>query len=333
MMAQRDPSTSPALVPFHLDEDISALHLHSAPVVPGGSSSSNSHNHSNNSRTEAEEALTCPPLVVGIAGGRCSGKSCMASVVRERITNEPYMRDRRVLLLNQDDFHRELNPHERELARAGKLNLDHPEAFDFELLDQVLTALRACYPTTTTTSTQRPSESSSESPAATAATATPVVVEVTLPQWDPVEFVRRPGRTVTTPPDVILLTGVLILYKRRVRQRLSLALFVDIDSDTRLSRQVTALMEVENRPSGVSSSSSGPDDAVEAPPAAAGDGGTNNGGRLSQMLNHYTHVSKPTFEEFIWPTKRWADIIVPRGRDNTVAINMILQTVTEMFKA
>ncbi|KAJ1966549.1 UMP-CMP kinase [Dispira parvispora] len=249
-----EPPSSPSLVPFRLENDLAALSLSGFP-------------------TDATH-LSQTPFIVGITGGRFSGKTCMVDVLRQEIGRQPLLQDRHVLALDQDDFYRELGEAERELAQQGKLNMDHPDAFDFDHLEQVLEALKA-----------------GES--------------VTLPRWDPENCCRTAGATVTSKPDVVLLTGVLLLYKRRVRQLLSLMVFVDIDSDTRLSRQVVALM---NRSEHQESTS------------------------LSAMLHHYTFIAKPSFEEFIQPTKRWADIIVPKGRENAVAINMILQHLNELFK-
>ncbi|KAJ1992221.1 hypothetical protein H4R33_001104 [Dimargaris cristalligena] len=248
-----DNSGSPALVPFHIDEDLTALSLYTP--------------------SQEDANLLAQPFIVGIAGGRCSGKRSMGSVLCDRIAHQNHLTGRQVLVLNQDDFYRELSDQERQLAQTGQLNMDHPDAFDFAHLDTVLASLRAGR-------------------------------EVVLPVWDRTTFTRQPGATVTSKPDVVLLTGVLILYKRRIRQYMSLMVFVDIDSDTRLSRQVTALMETDEKGTG-----------------------------LTRMLRHYTFIAKPSFEEFILPTKRWADIIVPKGRGNQVAINMILQHMNELFKA
>ena len=48
---------------------------------------------------------------------------------------------------------------------------------------------------------------------------------------------------------------------------------------------------------------------------------------LQQVLTQYTELVKPAFDEFCFPTKKWADIIVPRGAENTVALNLIKQYI------
>jgi len=52
---------------------------------------------------------------------------------------------------------------------------------------------------------------------------------------------------------------------------------------------------------------------------------------LEHILNQYTRLVKPAFEEFCFPTKKYADVIIPRGADNTVAIELIVQHVLGQF--
>ena len=81
-----------------------------------------------------------------------------------------------------------------------------------------------------------------------------------------------------------------------VRDMFQMKLFVDTDADTRLARRV--LRDIEER-----------------------------GRDLEHVLTQYTTLVKPAFEEFCIPTKKFADVIVPRGADNTVAINLIVQHI------
>jgi hypothetical protein len=54
---------------------------------------------------------------------------------------------------------------------------------------------------------------------------------------------------------------------------------------------------------------------------------------LEQILNQYTKFVKPAFEEFCLPTKKYADVIIPRGADNTVAIDLIVQHIRDLFSS
>ncbi|XP_073077446.1 uridine-cytidine kinase 2 isoform X5 [Manis javanica] len=77
-------------------------------------------------------------------------------------------------------------------------------------------------------------------------------------------------------------------------------LFVDTDADTRLSRRV--LRDISER-----------------------------GRDLEQILSQYITFVKPAFEEFCLPTKKYADVIIPRGADNLVAINLIVQHIQDIL--
>jgi len=74
---------------------------------------------------------------------------------------------------------------------------------------------------------------------------------------------------------------------------------VDTDADTRLSRRV--LRDIRER-----------------------------GRDLEQVLTQYTTLVKPAFEEFCLPTKKFADVIIPRGADNLVAIDLIVQHISDI---
>lgn len=102
------------------------------------------------------------------------------------------------------------------------------------------------------------------------------------------------------PSDVVLLEGILVFYHKEVRDMFDMKLFVDTDADTRLSRRV--LRDIEHR-----------------------------GRDLEHVLHQYTTLVKPAFEEFCLPTKKFADVIIPRGADNTVAITLVAQHIEDII--
>ncbi|KAL0331913.1 UNVERIFIED_CONTAM: Uridine kinase-like protein 5 [Sesamum calycinum] len=105
----------------------------------------------------------------------------------------------------------------------------------------------------------------------------------------------EPARMVN-PSDVIILEGILVLHDSRVRDLMNMKIFVDTDSDVRLARRIQR-------------------DTVE------------RGRNVENVLDQYAKFVKPSFEEFILPTKKHADIIIPRGADNDVAIDLIVQHI------
>lgn len=104
---------------------------------------------------------------------------------------------------------------------------------------------------------------------------------------------NRTGETITTyPKKVIIVEGILILSNSAIRELFDLKIFVHADSDERLIRRLKRDMASRGRD-------------------------------LEEVLNRYQTTLKPMHQQFIEPTKEFADIIIPTNRINTVAINTI----------
>ncbi|KAJ2453152.1 hypothetical protein GGI03_006692, partial [Coemansia sp. RSA 2337] len=89
------------------------------------------------------------PMFIGIGGGRGAGKEFTCRYIIDKVRERGYGElAERVVHLHLDDFHRELSQEDQVLLETGKteINFDHPEAFDFELLENVLQHLRAGEP-------------------------------------------------------------------------------------------------------------------------------------------------------------------------------------------
>jgi uridine kinase len=98
--------------------------------------------------------------------------------------------------------------------------------------------------------------------------------------------------------DVVVVDGILLFTDERVRERLDVKVFVDADADIRLVRRIKRDMSSRGRP-------------------------------LNEILDQYVNTVRPMHLQFIEPSKRWADVIVPRGGHNTVAIEMILAKIRQ----
>ena len=118
----------------------------------------------------------------------------------------------------------------------------------------------------------------------------------TIPHYDFVTSSRLPDVTTLEGPQVILLEGLFTLYDASLRDLLDLKIFVDADSDTRLARRLRR-------------------DIAE------------RGRDAARVLDQYETTVKPSFDNYILPTKRFADIVIPRGAENTVAIELVLQYI------
>ena len=103
------------------------------------------------------------------------------------------------------------------------------------------------------------------------------------------------------PHDVIIVEGIMALYDKSLRDQMDLKIFVDAEPDERLLRVITRDMAERGHP-------------------------------LDMLVDKYRNVLKPMHDQFIEPTKQFADIIVPNGGDNSRAINMLQMYVRSALK-
>ncbi|CAN6446992.1 unnamed protein product [Victoria cruziana] len=96
--------------------------------------------------------------------------------------------------------------------------------------------------------------------------------------------------------DVIILEGILVFHDSRVRSLMNMKIFVDTDADVRLARRIKR-------------------DTVD------------RGRDVNSVLEQYAKFVKPAFDDFVLPSKKYADVIIPRGGDNHVAIDLIVQHI------
>jgi len=98
------------------------------------------------------------------------------------------------------------------------------------------------------------------------------------------------------PKEIIIIDGILILLDRRLRDLMDIRLFVDADADERLIRRIRR-------------------DILE------------RGRSIESVMNQYMKTVKPMHLQFVEPSKRYADLIIPRGGHNVVAIDLIIATI------
>lgn len=116
--------------------------------------------------------------------------------------------------------------------------------------------------------------------------------EIGMPIYSYLTCARASETIPVTPREVVIVEGILILSNPRLRERLDIKIFVDADADDRLMRIIRR--DIEER-----------------------------GRSFGQVLDHYEKFVKPMHLQFIEPTKRYADIIVPQGGANHVAIDIL----------
>jgi uridine kinase len=127
-------------------------------------------------------------------------------------------------------------------------------------------------------------------------------VPVEQPVYSFVEH-NRTGETVTVKPSrVVIVDGILIFENEALREQMDIKVFVDTDADVRLARRI--LRDVIDR-----------------------------GRTMESVISQYLDTVKPMHEEFVEPSKRWADVIIPEGGFNSVAVAMLIENIRSLTRA
>jgi uridine kinase len=116
------------------------------------------------------------------------------------------------------------------------------------------------------------------------------------PVYDFVDHLRAPATVRVEPADVIVIDGILLLVDELVRAACDVKVFVDTDADIRLIRRIRRDIVLRGRP-------------------------------LDEILDQYLTTVQPMHLQFVEPSKRYADIIIPRGGENPVAIELLLASI------
>ena len=122
--------------------------------------------------------------------------------------------------------------------------------------------------------------------------------QVAMPTYSYISCSRSKETIPVHPRRVVIVEGILILTNKELRKRLDIMVFVDADPDDRLIRIIKR--DIEER-----------------------------GRDFSQVLDHYELWVKPMYHTFIEPTKRFADLIIPQGGSNIIAIDILSQYINQ----
>jgi len=118
------------------------------------------------------------------------------------------------------------------------------------------------------------------------------------PVYDFVTHLRSDDTIPVEPSDVIVIDGILLFVDERVRDLCDVKVFVDADADIRLIRRIQRDLSSRGRP-------------------------------LGEIIDQYLSTVQPMHLQFVEPSKRYADIIVPRGGHNSIAIEMIVAKIRQ----
>ena len=199
-------------------------------------------------------------IVIGVAGGTGSGKSTLVKRLQEAFNEE-------VATICHDYYykaHPELTYEERT-----KLNYDHPQAFDTDMMVEHIKALKNNVP-------------------------------IERPVYSFVEHNRTDEKVPVKPSKVIIVDGILIFENKELRDLMDIKVYVDTDADVRLARRI--LRDVRER-----------------------------GRSMESVITQYTSTVKPMHEEFVEPSKKYADVIIPEGGFNSVAVSMLIHNIRSLI--
>jgi uridine kinase len=201
------------------------------------------------------------PIIIGVAGGTASGKTTVSDVILERVGRH------RIAYIQHDSYYRDLS--HLPLEERRKLNFDHPDALETELLVAHLRQLQAGE-----------------------------LVEV--PTYDFTTYQRRSETRSVESHRVILVEGLLIFVDRELRDMMDIKLYVDTDADLRFIRRLQR--DIQER-----------------------------GRSMESVIHQYLTTVRPMHLEFVEPSKRYADVIIPAGGYNKTAIEMIVARIEGML--
>jgi uridine kinase len=200
-------------------------------------------------------------LVIGIGGGSGSGKTTIAQSIVESIGHD------RVALIQHDAYYRDLT--HLPLEERAKVNYDHPDSLETELLVEHLSQLRAGR-------------------------------AIDRPVYDFTVHNRAAETVRVEPCPVVVVEGIVTLYEPDLREMMDLKVYVDTDADLRIVRRLQR--DIEER-----------------------------GRSFESVRRQYLETVRPMHLQFVEPSKRYADIIIPEGY-NIGAVATVVSMIRDVMR-
>ncbi len=201
------------------------------------------------------------PLVFGVAGGTASGKTTVAQEVLDAVGAS------QIAYLPHDAYYRD-QP-DLSLAERSTLNYDHPNSLETKLMIKHIKQLIAGK-------------------------------SADVPVYDFMTHRRTQERVVVEPAAIILVDGILIFTKRKLRELMDIKVFVDTPADVRFIRRMKR--DIDER-----------------------------GRSLDSVVEQYLQTVRPMHIKFVEPSKQFADVIIPNGGMNRVAVEMVVSRLNVLL--
>jgi uridine kinase len=200
--------------------------------------------------------------IIGIAGGSASGKTTIANKLKELSIQYG-----KVNIIRLDDYY--LDHPELDFEERQKINYDHPNAFDVDLLMKHIKDMKNG-------------------------------LDIDVPQYDFVNHCRSSLTHKVKPAKVLIIEGILVLAIQDILDVLDIKLFVDTPDDIRFIRRLSRDVHKRKR-------------------------------LLDSVIDQYMTTVRPMHKVFVETSKARADLIIPEGGHNSIAIEMVFKTIIDLL--
>ncbi len=200
-------------------------------------------------------------IIIGISGASGSGKSLLANTIVSELGSD------QVAVISEDSYYKDHS--DIPFEERAKINYDHPNSMDHELLFKHLLQLQKGK-------------------------------TVQVPIYNHSLHVREKNTRTIGQHTIIVLEGILLFIEQQLRDLMDIRIFMDTALDICLIRRLKRDVKERER-------------------------------SLDSVLMQYEETVRPMYLQFIEPSKRYADIIVPRGGGNRIAIDLIKAKMRELL--
>jgi uridine kinase len=202
------------------------------------------------------------PIVFGVAGGTASGKTTIARAILDAVGAS------RIAYLPHDAYYKDRD--DLPFEERARLNYDHPDSLETKLLVRHIKDLSLGAP-------------------------------VYMPVYDFTTHRRTEETILVETAPIILVDGILIFTKRKLRDLMDIKVYVDTDADVRFIRRLQRDM-------------------------------TERGRSLESVVHQYLETVRPMHLRFVEPSKSYADVIIPGGGHNRVAMEMVTSRLQMLLR-
>jgi len=200
-------------------------------------------------------------IIIGISGASASGKSLLANTIVNELGSE------QVVIISEDAYYKDHS--NIPFEERAKINYDHPDSFDHELLHNHLLLLQQGK-------------------------------SIEIPIYNHALHIREKETRPIGQHAIIVLEGILLFVESQLRDLMDIRIFMETSLDICLIRRLKRDIKERKR-------------------------------SLDSVLKQYEDTVRPMYLQFIDPSKRYADLIVPRGGGNRIAIDMIKAKMRELL--